>query len=153
MSRARARADAGFTLVEVVTVVLVLGIVAAVAVPALRPPRERSAGAAAEALRQVYAEARSAAATRGVPVLVVLETATDSFAVFTEPEGGRRAVLRAGQLPLPPDGSIEGGRRGRAHARFTPLGRARADAVTLVHGEARHRVTVDAWTGGTFDAP
>ncbi|HEU0301517.1 MAG TPA: prepilin-type N-terminal cleavage/methylation domain-containing protein, partial [Longimicrobium sp.] len=123
---------AGFTLVEVMTVVLVMGIVAAVAVPALRPPREQSAGAAAEALRRVYADARAASAARGVPVVVVLETATDSFAVYAERESGVRELVRAGRLPLPPDGSVLGGREGRAHARFTPLGRARADRVTLV---------------------
>jgi hypothetical protein len=134
------------------TVILMLGIVAAVAVPALRPPREQSAGAAAEALRRVYAEARGAAAARGVPVVVVLETATDSFAVFAEPEGGVRELIRAGQLPLPPDGSVLGGREGRAHARFTPLGRARADRLTLVDGEDRQEVRVDAWTGEAGDA-
>lgn len=137
---------------EVMAVVLVMGIVAAVAVPALRPPREQSAGAAAEALRRVYAEARSESAARGIPVVVVLETATDSFAVFAEPEPGVRQVLRAGRLPLPPEGSVLGGREGRAHARFTPVGRARADRVTLVDGDHRLEVRVDAWTGEADDA-
>jgi prepilin-type N-terminal cleavage/methylation domain-containing protein len=148
----RARADAGFTLLEVVTVVLVLGIAAAVAVPALRPADERSAAAAAEALRAVYADARAVSARRGEPVTVVLETATDSFAVFAEPADGPRRVLRAGRLPLPEDGSISGGRNGRAQARFTPLGRARADRVTLADGGDRHVVRVDAWTGDATDA-
>ncbi len=147
-----ARSADGFTLVEVLTVVVVIGIAAAVAVPALRPPREQSAGAAAEALRRVYAEARGEAAARGVPVVVVLETATDSFAVFAEREAGVRELIRAGQLPLPPDGSVLGGREGRAHARFTPLGRARADRVTLVDGDDRLEVRVDAWTGEADDA-
>ncbi len=141
------RTHAGFTLVEVTTVVLVMGIVAAVAVPALRPPDEQGAGVAAEALRGVYAGARGEAAARGVPVRVVLETATDSFAVFAEPEGGPPLLLRAGRLPLPPDGTLSGGREGRAQARFTPLGRARADRVTLVDGDGRHEVRVDDWTG------
>lgn len=143
-------ARAGFTLVEMVTVIVVLGIVAAVAAPALRPDRRDSGAYAARALRAAYAEARSTAARRGVPVLVVVETATDSFALFAEREGAAPEPLRAGRLPLPAGATIVGGREGRATARFTPLGRARADAVTLVDGDQRYPVAVDAWTG---DAP
>jgi prepilin-type N-terminal cleavage/methylation domain-containing protein len=150
--RASVRSTSGFTLAEIVAVVLVIGIVAAVAAPALRRPDERGAGAAADALRRVYAEARGAAARRGEPVHVVLETATDSFAVFAEPEGGARTLLRAGQLPMPAEGTIAGGRDGRAHARFTPLGRARADRVTLAHGDVRMVVDVDDWTGAAGHA-
>lgn len=152
MTARRARPDAGFTLAEVVAVVVVMGVVATVAVPAFRPVQERSAHAAADALREVYADARGTAAKRGVPVLVVLETATDSFAVFAEPEGGPRELLRAGRLPLPEAGTVAGGRGGRAHARFTPLGRARADRVTLADGDARRVVEVDPWTGAPRDA-
>lgn len=152
MMTMRARPDAGFTLVEIMTVMLVMGIAAAVAVPALRPSDEQSAGAAAETLRAVYGEARAASARRGEPVRVELETATDSFAIIAEPEGGARRVLRAGRLPLPEDASIAGGRDGRARARFTPLGRARADRVTLIHGAERRVVEVDEWTGDATDA-
>ena len=146
------RARAGFTLVEVAVVIVLLGIAAAIAAPALRPPREQGAAVAAEALRAVYRDARGEAARRGVPVLVVLETATDSFAVFAEPEGARREVVRVGELPLPDDAAIAGGRGGRAHARFTPLGRARADRLTLVDGDHRETVDVDAWTGDASHA-
>jgi prepilin-type N-terminal cleavage/methylation domain-containing protein len=139
--------DAGFTLVEVVTVVVVIGIAAAVAGPALRPGPRESAGAAARALRATYDDARSLAARRGVPVVVVLETSTDSFAVFAEPEGAPREVVVSGRLPLPAGGAVTGGHGGRAEARFTPLGRARADVVTLVDEGGRHVVSVEPMTG------
>lgn len=148
----QSRADAGFTLAEIVAVVVVLGIVATVAAPTLRPVQERSVAAAVDALRDVYADARGTAAKRGIPVRVVLETASDSFAVFAEPEGGPRELVRTGRLPLPEDGTVLGGRGGRAHARFTPLGRARADRVVLADGAARRAVEVDPWTGAPRDA-
>src|SRR5688572_6189154 len=72
----RWRGRSGFTLVEIVVVLIMLGIAAAVAVPAFRPPAERSAGAAARALRELYADARNQAARRGVAVVVELTTAT-----------------------------------------------------------------------------
>jgi prepilin-type N-terminal cleavage/methylation domain-containing protein len=147
------RSEAGFTLVEVVTVVVVMGIAAAVVVPALRPPPRESAAAAARALRATYADARSLAARRGVPVVVVLETATDSFAVFAEAPGAARESVAGGRLPLSAGGSARGGHGGRAHARFTPLGRARADVVTLVDEDGRHVVSVDPLTGTTDRAP
>ena len=138
----------GFTLVEVVVVLAMLAITAAVVVPAFRPPAERSAGAAARALREVYANARSQAARRGVAVVVEVRTATGEWRLATDPEDGAPPrTLEAGTLPLPAEGRLSGGRGGRARAAFTPLGRARADRVTITEGGVRHEVSVDGWTG------
>jgi prepilin-type N-terminal cleavage/methylation domain-containing protein len=143
----------GFTLPELLTVIVVLGIAAAAAIPALRPPAERSAGAAADALRRLYADARGDAAGRGVPVVVELETAGGTFVVRTAPEEGDADTLRRGALPLPPEARLLGGRGGLARAAFDATGRARADLVTVVHGEVRHAVRVDPWTGAARTAP
>ncbi len=88
-----------------------------------------------------------------MPTLVLVETATDSFAVFAEPEPGLRKVLKVGTLPLPADGTLLGGRDGFVRAVFQPDGRARADRIVLSAGEVRHVVTVDPWTGAARTAP
>lgn len=146
------RATAGFTLAELLAVLLLVGIAAAVAAPAFRPPG-RSAAGAAEALRGVYAAARDDAAVRGELVTVSLATATGEYAVTAESADGDVDTLRAGALPLPPEGRIVGERSGAARAVFSPLGRARADRVAIVHGEVRHEISVDAWTGAARTAP
>lgn len=142
---------AGFTVAELAAVLLVIGVGAAVAVPALRTPREEGAGAAAAALREVYAGARGASALRGVPVAVEVDAA-GAFAMYAELADGARDTLREGRLPLGPDGVVRGGTEGAARARFTPLGRARADRAEVVAGGASAVVEVDPWTGGTGDA-
>ncbi len=144
----RAGSRSGFTLVEILVVLMMLAIAAAVTVPAFRPPAERSAGAAARALREVYADARSQAARRGVAVVVEIRTATGEWRLIADPEDGTAPrTLEVGTLPLPAEGRLSGGRDGTARAAFTPLGRARADRVTITEGEVRHEVSVDGWTG------
>jgi type IV fimbrial biogenesis protein FimT len=139
---------AGFTLVEIVVVLAMLAIVAAVAAPAFRRPAERGAVAAARALRGVYAEARSQSSRRGVAVVVEIRTATGEWRLGTDPDDGTAPrTLEAGVLPLPPEGRLQGGRGGTARAAFSPLGRARADRVTITGGGVRHEVSVDGWTG------
>ncbi len=133
---------------EILAVLIVLAITAAVAVPAFRPPAERSAGAAAGALRELYANARGQAARRGVAVVVEIRTATGEWRLATDPEDGTAPrTLQVGALPLPAEGRLSGGRDGTARAAFSPLGRARADRVTITEGEVRHEVWVDRWTG------
>ena len=153
--RRRGRGGAGrsgFTLPELLTVIVVLGICAAVAAPAFRPPG-RSAAAAAEALRSVFLDARGAAAREGTTVTVELRTATGEFAVVAERAGGIADTLNVGVLPVPPEGVVRGGEGGVARAAFDPLGRARADRVSITEREVRHEVTVDAWTGAARTGP
>ena len=142
----------GFTLVELLVVLAMLAIAAAVAVPALRPPAERSAGAAADSLLHVLARARTDAAARGTPVHVEVRAGDGRFAVTADGEDGARDTLRAGSLPLPPGGRASGGRRGTARMSFDASGRARADRVALTDEGGRIEIVVDAWSGAARPA-
>jgi prepilin-type N-terminal cleavage/methylation domain-containing protein len=144
------KSSAGFTLTEMLVVLVMMGIAAAGAVPAFRPPAERSAGAAARALRYVYADARGEAARRGTAVVVEVETATGKWRMGTDPvDGTAPRTLKVGALPLPAEGRVSGGEGGTARAVFGFTGRARAHAVTIGEGAERHEVRVDGWTGAT----
>jgi type II secretion system protein H len=136
----------GFTLIELLVVMAMLAIAAAVAVPALRPPAERSVGAASDSLLHVLARARADAAARGVPVRVEVRAGDGAFAVMAETDGGMD-TLRAGSLPLPADGRVVGGREGIARIAFDASGRARADRVAVTGDGGRIDVAVDPWSG------
>jgi general secretion pathway protein H len=138
----------GFTLIELLVVMAMLAIAAAVAVPALRPPHERSAGAAADSLLHVLARARADAASRGTPVRVEVRPGDGAFAVTADADDGARDTLRSGTLPLPAGGRVLGGRNGDpARVAFDPAGRARADRIAVADAGGRIGITVDAWSG------
>ncbi|HYH83188.1 MAG TPA: GspH/FimT family pseudopilin [Longimicrobium sp.] len=144
---AAGRVRSGFTLVELLVVLAMLAIAAAVAVPALRPPAERSAGAAADSLLHVLARARADAAARGTTVGVEVRAGDGGFSVIADGDDGGRDTLRAGSLPLPAGGRVIGGRDGEARASFDAAGRARADRMAVTDEGGRIEIIVDPWSG------
>ena len=142
----------GFTLIELLVVLAMLAIAAAVAVPALRPPAERSAGAAADSLLHVLARARADAAARGTAVRVEVRAGDGAFAVVADGDDGTRDTLRAGSLPLPAGGRIVGGREGAARVAFDAAGRARADRMAVTDERGGIGIVVDAWSGSAHAA-
>ena len=148
MRRARIRARAGFTLVELMVVLLVIGIALAAVLPSVRAPVRREERAIARAVTSLAAAARSVAATRGVPVTLTLELATGAYLVAAHPSPAAPAdTVRSGTLPVSAGTRLAGGRDGWATMTFHPLGTARVDPVSVHHGEESYDVVVSPWNG------
>jgi type II secretion system protein H len=90
----RRRASRGFTLIELVVVVLIIGLCAAIATPSIASQvRERRSRDAAQRVAQLYSMARMRALGRGSAVLVRYRSAT-GFTVLESIEGVAAATAR-----------------------------------------------------------
>ncbi|MGH7562779.1 MAG: prepilin-type N-terminal cleavage/methylation domain-containing protein [Gemmatimonadales bacterium] len=135
----------GFTLVEVVVVLLILGLVAATAMPAL--PSVRALTPAEEARLQVVAlvaHARKSALDRAATATLRINAASLAWRLTIA--SADSAQTEEGKLHLPegatladPDGSIL--------ARFYPDGTADAEPIVAQGGGQTEVVRLNRWTG------
>lgn len=142
-SHRRRLGNRGFTLVELLTVLVLLGVVSAVVLPELSRRLGSEAAETARSVEQVYRSAREAAVTRGVRVTVSLELVTGSYLARTD---GHEELAR-GVVARPSGLRLGGGRDGWVIAQFDAAGRASADRLLVSGSKERYEVSVDPWTG------
>jgi type II secretion system protein H len=133
---------AGFTLVEVVTVLVILGLGLAVAAPAFRSalPEHGSNAAAAEVAGVLRAASRTAR-DQARAVTVVLDSASPRYWLR-----GAQDTMSADTFAFAPDVRMEL-RAARQPITFQPDGRA-SRAAFIIRDEHRGlRIDVDPWTG------
>ncbi len=138
--------DGGFTLIEVVVVLVLLGVVAGVTVPAFRDATARGprAEVTGEVLRLLEG-ARATALDRATVTRLMLDPRTGSYRIETD-SMGHRVSLREGRLTLPAGVTLEGG-PGWVAARFTATGTAVADSIVVRGSDGATSIGVDTWTG------
>ncbi|HEX6367416.1 MAG TPA: GspH/FimT family pseudopilin [Longimicrobium sp.] len=144
---------AGFTLVEMLVVLMMIGVAGMTVVPALRRPDERGASPSADALAAAIARARLAAVTRAVPVSVEVDLAAGVWSAVAHPADRPADTTDAGALPLSSDTRLAGGDGRVARVAFDGLGRARADRLAVSDGGGTQEIIVDAWTGAAAVRP
>lgn len=145
--RPPAGAEAGFTLVELLVVLLILGVVSAVTLPDLASLRQPPARRAAGALADVYRTAREAAAERGVTTTVAVRLDRGAFALYDGPAAPGIEPVRRGTLLERGSPVRISGPGGWAFAVFSPSGPARAPELRFRGEGAPYLLRVDEWTG------
>ena len=140
------RLAAGFTLIEVVVVLVLLGIVAGVTVPALRDWAPQDAlSVASDQVVRVLRSARAEALHRGVETRLMIDPDQGGYRLEIDSTGAP-PVVHEGRFRLP-EGTQLRGNSVRALYRFTATGMARGDSLWLSSQEGSRLVIVDSWTG------
>jgi prepilin-type N-terminal cleavage/methylation domain-containing protein len=143
--RPAAAAPAGFTLLEMLLVLLLLGVAAGVSVPAFRDWAEPDPllSAAAE-VAGVLESARRVALERGAVVEVAFATERGGYSAWVR--GAAAAALGDGSLERLGDARLAGAGE-RPRYRFDPVGTASGAPLVVTRAGRIVRVEVDRWTG------
>jgi prepilin-type N-terminal cleavage/methylation domain-containing protein len=168
--RRRCGCRPGFTLIEIVVVLLIVAVATAVTVPAFLQPRQDDALIDATGrIEALFRLARDSAARGGVPIVVAIDSATSAAWLYPEWEDAgdaaaatpssrlpprapgalqRRAAQQAAgeSLELPPSVRLELS-KARARFVFRPAGATYGDSLVLRQGGSVRLITVDPWTG------
>lgn len=135
-----------FTLVEVVIVLAIIGILAAVTAPAFTGPRaaDEPAATAAE-LRRVLERARSTALARAAVVTVTIDPRAARYRVDLDGPDDRELVADS-VLGVPPGTTIVAARP-RLRLRIEPTGATWGDSLVVTSAGRAAIVAADRWSG------
>lgn len=144
MRPVRSRIRAGFTLVELMVVALLIALAVGIATPALRPIPTRSSRATADALALLGASARAVAARRGEPAALVVDAGAYTI-VALDASGAAVDTLARGALA--PGGRVVSGDGEPVVITFSPTGAAHGGPLVVEGEGGRHALEVSPWTG------
>ena len=139
----------GFTLIEIVVVLAILGVVGAAVVPQMMLRSRGGARASVRDIVSAYSLARDLAAARGVPTAVALELSSGCYWVYAEPTAATPAdTVRHGALELDGSVALSGGNGRWVVTRFDPFGRTLSGGggISISTPKELYEITVDPWT-------
>jgi type II secretory pathway pseudopilin PulG len=128
-----------------VVVLLILGIMAAVVLPAFRPPESDPIDQAADEVQHLLRASRAAALATGRTVLVSIDPVARTYRVATLADSAVPAIAE-GTFALGREVSLRG-TLPRARVRFDRLGLAVADSLAVVGPHGTRVIALDPWTG------
>lgn len=138
----------GFTLLEVMVVLAMAALAAAVVAPRLDALLEPGPRAPAEELAEAYRHARELATSRSTTATVTVDPRTGAWRLFEGPASGDETAVDGGNLLTDrPETRITGTGGRLAVTRFDARGRAWGPELALRTDAGTHRVEVDVWTG------
>jgi type II secretion system protein H len=139
----------GFSLVEIVVVLAILGIAAAAVLPALRATtRAEGVAAAAADMARLLRAGRAAALARAVPVTVTFVPTSRRYLVEAERDD-TAATLAEGTLPVRTDLTVAATDR-PMRVTFDPYGVAKPDSLTWTGPDGLAVVGVAPWSGDVY---
>lgn len=131
----------GFTLVEMVVVVAILGVVAGVTVPALHDAQARTPlDQTASEIARILARARRTAVERATPATMVVDPANKRYWLRLDD------TVIADALSARPGVTIDASSP-RLAIRFVPTGEAQGDTITVRWNGHVATIGADGWTG------
>ena len=147
------RRSSGFTLVEIVVVLVILGVSAAVVVPALRiiTPADGVSVAAGE-VAGVLRTARRTALERAMPVVVTITPGSGQYIVEGIEHADSVTSLASGAFSVG-TGVTLGTSGPRMRVAFDRYGLAQADSLTVRGDEGSAVVGVERWSGDVYVRP
>ncbi len=134
----------GFTLIELVVVLLILGLTLAAVAPAFAARRDQAADRAVDAIAMLLRTARNTALETAVPTAVTIDPT--SARVWVRADAIKNPLDTSFTIAVPV-GTEYSAASPRVRFIFDPRGGATVDTLMVSSAGGRWAVTVDSWTG------
>jgi type II secretion system protein H len=144
--RRRAPVRAGFTLVEMLIVIVILAIVSAVTIPALRSNPDDELTTSANALTTLMQRSRQTAVERGETVALVVDAEHTRYWAMIVSPGNADSLVSYGPIELSSGATLTAD-ESRSRYVFAPSGGASGGPIVVKMDSRAAVITLNQWTG------